>query len=166
MVDWITPGDFVPPPQAPVADILREPGEQVGLGLPRGFVAAGNGLPCDDSVSAFVRGILLDTVVYNSMSQDQRLSLQDPNRYPLWRLYSGPHSTKDLAAQWSSFMFFWAFNNNKTWISHGEICVAPPWAVAWPADQSMQWNWVYENSFGKIANRYWNGSKNVIQVVG
>ncbi len=159
MVDWITPGDFVPPPPQPEGEGV------LTLGLPRGFVAAGNGLPCDGSTSAFVRGILIDTVVYNSMSQEQRLALQDPNVRPRWRLYGGPLSTRDLADQWDQFLYFWAFNNNKTWVSHNPVCIAPAWAVTWPPDQSMKWEWVWDNG-DRVATRYYdpNQGKNVVVV--
>jgi hypothetical protein len=167
MVDWLKPDEFLAPPDAPVADILREPGKTFGVGLPRGFVLSGQNLPCDDSSSAFIRGVLLPQSQYNAMSIDQRLALDNPHSYPMWRLYGGPLSTRALANDWDRWMYFWAFNNGQVWISHGTPCIAPGWAVQWPPDQSFRWEWVWENNQGKIANRYYDAQqgKNVVVVV-
>lgn len=165
MVNWIEPSEALAPPDAPVANVIREPGDVVGVGLPRGFVLSGQNLPCDDSTSAFVRGVLLPKNTYDTMSIDDRLALDDPDKYPLWRLYGGPLSTRQLAQDWSRWLYFWAFNNNQVWIGHGEPCIAPSWAVSWPPDSSFQWSWIYETSIGKVANRYYNGSQNVVVVV-
>jgi len=168
MVNWVEPSEALAPPDAPVADILRDPGQEPGtLGLPRGFVIAGQNLPCDDSSTAFVRGVLVPKNVYDSMSVEQRLALDNPNAYPLWRLYGGPLATRSLANDWDRWLYFWAFNNGQVWISHGVPCVAPPWAVAPPPDTSFQWNWVWEAGPGKVANRYYDAQqgKNVVVVV-
>lgn len=164
----LEPRGFITPPEAPVADVICEQGDaqHFGLGLPRGFVAAGQNLPCDGSASAFVRGILLNTAQYNAMSPQERLDLQDPNVRPRWRLYGGPFQTRDLADDWDRYLFFYAFNNNQTWISHNPICIAPPWAVKWPGDSGFRWEWLWDTG-DRIANRYWdpNQGKWIVQVV-
>lgn len=112
--------------------------------LPRGFYQADGGFDCDDTSPAFVRGILLPTSTYDAMSIDQRLLLNNPDVYPRYRLYGGPFQQRAEADSWDRYLNFYAFSNGQTWVSHGTVCIVPGYALAWPADSGMRWDWVWE----------------------
>lgn len=130
--------------------------------LPRGFVYSDGvspGLACDSTAPAYVRGILLPTPSFDALDVDQRLVLRNPNVYPRWRLFGGPFSLKYVAEQWDSYLHFWGFDKNLTWVSHGVACIVPSYILAWPADQSLRWDWVYEKTQPKIASRKYDQNK-------
>jgi hypothetical protein len=123
---------------------------------PRGFQYADGGFPCDDFDPAFVRGILIPTASYDALSFDQKFALQNVDVYPRWRLYGGPFKLKQDADAWDNYLFFWAFNNAQTWISHQPFCIVPPSDLAWPADSTLHWDWIYEHKKPDAAQRVWN----------
>lgn len=123
---------------------------------PRGFqYADGTSIPCNPAAPAFVRGILMPTADYNKLSFDARFKLSEPDVYPRWRLYGGPLSRQD-AEQWDTYLTFYAFNTNQTWVSHGVVCVVPSWILPWPADSGVDWGWVDETRRPDVASRVWN----------
>lgn len=133
---------------------------------PRGFQYADGGFPpCDDFAPAFVRGILMPNADYNALSFDQRFALQSADVYPRWRLYGGPFNLRQDADAWDQYLFFAAFQQNQTWVSHGTVCIVPPSALAWPADSSTQWGWVYETKRPDIAQRVWNAAAGRYDIV-
>lgn len=121
--------------------------------LPRGFYETDGGFDCGDADAAYVRGILLPTATYDAMPLDQRLLLQSYDVYPRWRLYGGPFKLKQDADAWDRYLTFWAFDQGQTWISHGTVCIVPPYVLAWPADSSVQWQWVNESQKPPRAQR-------------
>lgn len=128
-----------------------------GLGNPpRGFYESDGGFDCNATSPAYVRGILMPTPYYDSLSFDEKFALQDPNVHPRWRLYGGPFLLKQDADAWDNYLFFYAFNSNQTWISHATACIVPSSVIAWPADSEIRWDWVYETKKSDRAQKVWN----------
>jgi len=134
------------------------------VGLPRGFYQTDGGFTCDDSSPAYVRGILLPTAQYNAMPLDQRLALQNADVYPRWRLFGGPFTQKSVADAWDQYLYFAAFDSGQTWISHGVVCIVPPYALAWPADSSVQWSWVNETQAAPQAQKQYDAKSGTNQI--
>lgn len=133
--------------------------------LPRGFQQSDGGFGCDSTDAGFVRGILLPTDQYNAMSIEQRLALRDPNVFPRWRLYGGPFSQRAEADAWDRYLYFYGFNNNLTWVSHGTICIVPSYVIPWPADASRRWDWIYEAQKPPEAKKVYDANKGQNTVV-
>lgn len=140
MIDVFSPLHFVPPPVSPGT-----------LGdVPRGFLEKAG--YCEQTDTAFVRGILLKAADYDALDVEQRLAL---GNLPRWTLYGGPLSTKQLAETWDTHLFFWAGNTGYHWHSDGPVCIAPQTAgLKWPPNQSFQWTWVYETTRKKVVKVY------------
>jgi hypothetical protein len=137
-----------------------------GLGNPpRGFFQADGGFACDDFAPAYVRGILMPTPYYDGLSFDEKFALQNADVYPRWRLYGGPFNLKQDADAWDNYLFFYAFNSNQTWVSHGTVCIVPPSVLAWPADQGVRWDWVNEARKPDLAQKVWNSATGRYDIV-